>query len=213
MDSLSYWVLFFSAAFAINISPGPDLIFVLSRTIADGRKVGFASLLGVWTGALAHVSAAALGLSAILATSDVAFDVVKYAGAAYLVYLGVRALRAKTLALGEVRPAARRMTPWMAYRQGVSVDILNPKAAIFFLAFLPQFVRPELGHVSAQIMLLGVLVIAVAVVVEFSAMLLAARLTRALRGNARVAAWLQRMLGSILFALGIRLALIGHRVA
>jgi threonine/homoserine/homoserine lactone efflux protein len=211
MDSLSYWLLFFSAAFAINISPGPDLIFVLSRTIAEGRKVGFASLLGVWTGALVHVSAAALGLSAILAASDVAFAVVKYAGAAYLVYLGLRALRAKTPAFGTPHPAARRTTPWMAYRQGVSVDILNPKAAIFFLAFLPQFVRPELGHVSAQIMLLGVLVIAVAVVVEFSAMLLAARLTQALRGNARISAWLQRLLGSILIALGVRLALIGHR--
>ena len=213
MDSLSYWLLFFSAAFAINISPGPDLIFVLSRTIAEGHKVGFASLLGVWTGALVHVSAAALGLSAILAASDVAFAVVKYAGAAYLVYLGLRALRAKTPAFGTPHPAARRTTPWMAYRQGVSVDILNPKAAIFFLAFLPQFVRPELGHVPVQIMSLGVLVIAVAVVVELSAMLLAARLTLALRGNARISAWLQRLLGSVLIALGVRLALISHRAA
>ena len=101
----------------------------------------------------------------------------------------------------------------MAYRQGVSVDILNPKAAIFFLAFLPQFVRPELGHVPVQIMSLGVLVIAVAVVVELSAMLLAARLTLALRGNARISAWLQRLLGSVLIALGVRLALISHRAA
>lgn len=211
MDSASYWLVFLSAALAINLSPGPDLIYILSRTIAEGRKVGFASLLGVWTGALVHVSAAALGLAAILAASGVAFAAVKYAGAAYLVYLGVRALRAKTPALGEIRPTSRRTTLWLAYRQGVSVDLLNPKAAIFFLAFLPQFVRPELGHARAQIMLLGVLVIGVAVVVEFSAMLLAARLTRTLRGNARMSAWLQRMLGSVLVGLGLRLALIGHR--
>jgi RhtB (resistance to homoserine/threonine) family protein len=212
MDSASYWLMFFSAALAINISPGPDLIYVLSRTVAEGRKVGFASLLGIWTGALVHVSAAALGLSAILATSEIAFAAVKYVGAAYLIYLGIKALRAKTPVL-EARPAARRTTPWMAYRQGVSVDILNPKAAIFFLAFLPQFVRPELGHVPAQIMLLGLLVIALAVVVESSAMLMAARLTKALRGNVRISAWLQRIFGSVLIGLGVRLALIGRAQA
>jgi RhtB (resistance to homoserine/threonine) family protein len=212
MDSASYWLMFFSAALAINISPGPDLIYVLSRTVAEGRKVGFASLLGIWTGALVHVSAAALGLSAILATSEIAFAAVKYVGAAYLIYLGIKALRAKTPVL-EAMPAARRTTPWMAYRQGVSVDILNPKAAIFFLAFLPQFVRPELGHVPAQIMLLGLLVIALAVVVESSAMLMAARLTKALRGNVRISAWLQRIFGSVLIGLGVRLALIGRAQA
>ncbi|MEJ2631461.1 MAG: LysE family translocator [Acidihalobacter sp.] len=212
MDSASYWLMFFSAALAINISPGPDLIYVLSRTVAEGRKVGFASLLGIWTGALVHVSAAALGLSAILATSEIAFAAVKYVGAAYLIYLGIKALRAKTPVL-EAMPAARRTTPWMAYRQGVSVDILNPKAAIFFLAFLPQFVRPELGHVPAQIMLLGLLVIALAVVVESSAMLMAACLTKALRGNVRISAWLQRIFGSVLIGLGVRLALIGRAQA
>lgn len=209
----SYWVLFFTAALAINISPGPDLIYVLSRTVAEGRRVGFASLLGIWTGALVHVSAAALGLAALLAASDVAFAVVKYVGAAYLIYLGLRAWRAQAPVLDKEQKPDRRVTPWMAYRQGVAVDLLNPKAAIFFLAFLPQFVRPEAGHVSAQIMLLGVLVIAVAVVVESAAMLLASRLTRTLRGNARASRWLQRLLGSVLVGLGVRLALIGHRSA
>lgn len=209
MDSASYWLVFFGAALAINLSPGPDLLFVLSRTVAEGRKVGFASLCGIWTGAWVHVTAAALGLSAILAASAIAFDIVKYVGAAYLVCLGIKALLTKSQAPG-VLPEARRTTPWQAFRQGVTVDLFNPKAAIFFLAFLPQFVRPELGHVAMQIMLLGMLVIAVAVVVETTVMLLAARMTHALRGNARIALWLQRVFGSVLIGLGARLALLGH---
>ena len=212
MDT-SYWLLFLSAAIAINISPGPDLIYILSKTIAQGRKIGMASSLGVCAGALVHIFAAALGLSVILSTSAIAFSVVKYVGAAYLIYLGIKSLRSKGTKFDMPEKSGKEMTVWMAFRQGVFVDVLNPKVAIFFMAFLPQFVRPELGHDSLQMIGLGFLVILVAIVVEFSVIFTAAKTTAFFRRNRRVSIWLDRALGSILIALAIRLALIKHQPA
>ncbi len=210
MESFSYWTLFFTAALMINISPGPDLLYILSKTIAGGRKVGVASSLGVCTGALVHVFAAAFGLSAILATSVTAFSVVKYIGAAYLVYLGIRAFMTRGTTFDAVGAKKQETTPWQAFKQGTLVDILNPKVAVFFMAFLPQFVRPELGHTTAQIIILGMLVIAIAVVVEFVFVMAAARTTRFFRKNRRASVWLDRLLGSVLIGLGLRLALLDN---
>jgi len=204
----SYWIVFFSAAFAITISPGPDLIYILSKTIAQGRKIGFASSLGVCCGALVHVFAAALGLSAILATSAVAFSIVKYVGAAYLIFLGIQALRSNGATFDKFEKSCSEVTVWKAFKQGALIDILNPKVAIFFMAFLPQFIRPEMGSNGVQILVLGFLVILVAIVVEFSIVLTAAQTTNFFRNNRRCAVWLDRVLGSVLVGLGIRLALI-----
>ncbi len=206
MSDPAFWLVFFLAALALNLSPGPDLLFVLSRTLSGGRRVGVASACGVCSGALVHVAAAALGLSAILATSALAFAVVKYVGAAYLLYLGIQALRSAGGTPLRVK-AVPRTSAWQAYRQGILVDLLNPKAAIFFMAFLPQFVRPDQGPVALQLLGLGVLVVLVAIVVECSLVLLAARATSALRGNRRLSQWLDRVLGSVLICLGIRLGL------
>jgi RhtB (resistance to homoserine/threonine) family protein len=207
MSDPAFWLVFFSAALALNLSPGPDLLFVLSRTLSGGRRVGVASACGVCSGALVHVAAAALGISAILATSALAFAVVKYVGAAYLLYLGIQALRSAGAGTQLALKAAPRTSAWQAYRQGILVDILNPKAAIFFMAFLPQFVRPDEGTVALQLLMLGVLVVLVAIVVECSLVLLAARASSALRGNRRLSQWLDRVLGSVLIGLGIRLGL------
>lgn len=211
MDSLSYWLVFLSAALVINISPGPDLIYILSRTIAQGRRVGIASSLGVCSGSLVHVAAAALGLSAILATSALAFSIVKYIGAAYLIYLGGKAL---CNAGANIHLAERRtpcVTPWQAFKQGVLVDILNPKVAIFFMAFLPQFVRPGISNATAQILLLGMIVILMGVAVETLFVLATGLTTEFLRQNRRVSVFLDRALGSIFVALGIRLVVAGQR--
>lgn len=202
-----YWLVFFSAALALNLSPGPDLLYVLSRTLAGGWRIGVASACGVCSGALVHVAAAALGISAILATSALAFTVVKYVGAAYLVYLGIQALRAAGDGMRATLEAGPRTSAWQAYRQGILVDILNPKAAIFFMAFLPQFVRPEQGAIALQLLVLGVLVVVVAIVVECLLVLLANRASAALRRNRKLSQWLDRLLGSILIGLGIRLGL------
>ncbi|TWH45766.1 LysE family translocator [Sporomusa sp. KB1] len=208
MDDLTYWLLFFSASLAINISPGPDLFYILSRTIACGKNAGMASSLGVGTGALVHVTAAALGLSAILATSAIAFSVVKYVGAAYLIYLGIKNLHSAGAIPALSAAKIVEISSWAAFKQGMLVDILNPKAAIFFIAFLPQFIRPEIGVVPLQLFGLGILVILMGFVVEFSFIFLAAKITGCLRRNQSISSWLDRALGSILIALGIRLAFV-----
>ncbi|WP_435105150.1 LysE family translocator [Arhodomonas sp. AD133] len=205
---MDYWLAFVFAAFLINISPGPDLIYILSRTTAHGMKVGIASSLGVATGALVHVLAAALGISAILMASATAFMLVKYAGAAYLIYLGIQALRsAGTRVAVPARGEAHRVGVFEAFRQGVLIDVLNPKVAVFFMAFLPQFVRADAGPVPMQLLLLGVAVIAVGIVVELTFVALVARVTRLVRDNPALARWLDRVLGSVMIALGARLAL------
>jgi len=200
-----FWLVFFSAALALNLSPGPDLLYVISRTLSGGRRIGVISACGVCSGALVHVAFAALGISAILATSALAFTVVKYVGAAYLLYLGYQALRSAGGGTVLALKAAPQASAWKAYRQGVLVDLLNPKAAIFFMAFLPQFVRPEHGSVPLQLLVLGVLVVVVAIIIECAVVLLAARATQALRDNPAISQWLDRALGSMLIALGIRL--------
>ena len=211
MIDFSYWLLFFSAAFAINLSPGPDLVYILSRTIAQGQTVGLASSLGGCAGALVHVVAATLGLSAILATSAVAFTVVKTVGGAYLFYLGMQALRSQGTQFAVAAEKSAPVSVWRAFRQGMLVDILNPKVAIFFMAFLPQFVRAEAGPAAFQTIVLGLLVILVAILVEGLFVLAAARVTNIFRNNRRLSVWLDRVLGSILMGLGVRLMLSQQR--
>ena len=187
------------------------MIYILSRTIAQGQRVGLASSLGVCAGALVHVVAAALGLSAILATSAVAFAVVKAVGAIYLFYLGVQALWSQGTQFALDAESSAPVSVWRAFRQGMLVDILNPKVAIFFMAFLPQFIRAEAGPAALQTVVLGLLVILVAIVVEGLFVLAAARVTGIFRNNQQLSVWLDRVLGTILLGLGIRLMLSQHR--
>ena len=182
---------------------------MLSRVASGGRRAGVVTTLGVNTATLVHTVAAAFGLSAVLATSATAFTVVKVVGAAYLVFLGVRAWRAgDTSATLTVRPAVsgRRL-----FTSGLITGVLNPKTALFFLAFLPQFVHPERGWVIAQFLVLGLLAAVVGVcwncVLSWTAHAVAGRLTAA----ARFARWRQRISGTVLVGLGLRLALV-HRM-
>ena len=202
-----YWFVFFSAAVLLTLSPGPDLIYILSRTITQGKKIGFASSLGVCSGALFHVVAAALGLSAILATSAMAFTVVKYVGAAYLIYLGYKALRSAGESFDTESSGEKNVSFRDAFKQGVLIDVLNPKVAVFFMAFLPQFVRPNEGSVTVQLIVLGFLVILVGLAIEFLFVLLADKATRFLRNSRRFCAWLDKVLGAVFVGLGVRLAL------
>ena len=211
MTDLTYWTVFFGAALAINLSPGPDLIYVLSRTVAQGTKVGLASAAGLWTGAFVHVLAAAFGLSAILMTSSRAFTAVKYAGAVYLIYLGVQALRSRDQGFRPSADKVPKVTAWQAFRQGILVDLLNPKVAFFFMAFLPQFVRPDHGSASLQLVGLGALVIAVAIPVETFFVVAASRTSGFFRRHPKASVWLNRMLGAVLVTLGVRLALYEQR--
>lgn len=211
MTETAYWTVFLGAVLALNLSPGPDLIYLISRSVAQGTRVGLASAAGLWTGAFIHVLAAAFGLSAILTTSARAFAVVKYAGAAYLTYLGIQALLSRGTSFKIPEKAQAKVTPAQAFRQGILVDLLNPKVAIFFMAFLPQFVRVDHGNPASQLVGLGALVIAVAIPIESFFVIAAARTTGFFREHPNSALWLDRTLGSVLITLGARLALFEQR--
>ncbi|MEF3133181.1 LysE family translocator [Rhizobium sp. 268] len=204
--SLAHWFAFLPAAVLLNLSPGPDIAFILGHTMRGGKRAGFSALFGVWSGACLHVLMAALGLSAVLAASSVAFSAVKWIGAAYLVWLGIQALRAGG-GNGLIKAAGEKLPAAKIYRQGILVSLLNPKVAIFFLAFLPQFVVEGAGPAWTQLMLHGGLIIVVAAFIEPPFVLLGGRLADALRHNQRIGLWLDRGLGALFLALGVRLAL------
>jgi threonine/homoserine/homoserine lactone efflux protein len=154
---------FAAASLLFAVVPGPAVLYIVTRSVAQGRRAGLASVLGVATGTLVHVLFAALGLSAVLMSSATAFTVVKYLGAAYLVYLGItKMLRSAQRVGGSDVP--RRQPLARAYRQGALVSVLNPKTALFFLAFLPQFVDPARGSVTLQLGILGALLVMVSIV-------------------------------------------------
>lgn len=204
--SLIHWTTFLTAAVLLNLSPGPDIAFILGQTVRGGRKSGFAAMFGIWTGAFGHVLMAAAGLSVILATSAVAFSIVKWAGAAYLIWLGIAALRSNGGSfVAEQTKTQTRM--FSIYKQGVMVGVLNPKVAIFFLAFLPQFVVNGAGPVWAQLFLHGFLIIVVAAFIEPPLVIAGGKLTTKLRNNPRIGLWMDRSLGAIFIALGVRLAM------
>jgi threonine/homoserine/homoserine lactone efflux protein len=143
--------LFFVAALVLATTPGPGIFYVLARTLAGGRREGILSSLGTFSGGLVHVFAAALGISAILAASAVAFHTVKYAGAAYLIWLGLRMIRTRNAELPTETFAPSRG----AFGQGIVTEVLNPKTALFFLSFIPQFISPQLGHIFLQFLIFG----------------------------------------------------------
>jgi threonine/homoserine/homoserine lactone efflux protein len=204
--TLIHWTTFLTAIFLLNISPGPDMAFILGQTARSGRHGGFAAVFGIWSGTFLHVLMAAAGLSIILATSALAFSVVKWAGAAYLIWIGIQALRSHggSILMKDSDAPARS---WRGiYWQGIFVSALNPKVATFFLAFLPQFVVDGAGPVSAQLFLHGTLIIIAAAFVEPPLVLAGARITMLLRNNERIALWMDRSLGALFIALGIRLA-------
>jgi threonine/homoserine/homoserine lactone efflux protein len=185
--------------------PGPAVLLTLARSISGGRRVGIATGLGIATGDLVHTLMAAIGLSALLMTSALAFEIVKYLGVAYLVYLGLAALfeRSENLRI----PSARRVAPFRAYRQAVLTEMLNPKTALFFLSFLPQFVRPESGSVVAQLTLLGLIFVALSGAYTSLIAIGAGGFARWLARHPGIGRWQGKLVGSIYLALGIRLAL------
>jgi len=194
-----------AASVAIILAPGPAQALVLARTISDGKKNGIMTALGLNVGTIFHAVAAALGLSAVVATSAVAFGVIKYGGAAYLIYLGVKALRIKEHRTHLTNTSIVRTRE--AFAKAVLTGILNPKVALFFLAFLPQFVDAHRGSVFFQFLILGLILAAFDALYESVLALLAGTVSDWVTGNSRFALWRQRVTGTVLIALGIRLAL------
>jgi len=182
MFDLRHFLLFFVAALLLAITPGPGIFYVLARTLAGGRPEGMLSSFGTFVGGLFHVLAAALGISAILAASAVAFHTVKYAGAAYLVWLGMRMIRARN---EETIVSASQPAAAGAFRQGILTEVLNPKTALFFLSFIPQFIAPERGHVFLQFVLLGAVAVLLNTAADLVVVVLAAPLERRLKSSVR----------------------------
>ncbi len=201
--SLAFFVL---SALALLVTPGPAVLYIVTRSIDQGRVAGFVSSLGIGVGGILQVAAAALGLSAILASSAAAFDLVKYLGAAYLVFLGIRKLIGNRDAEAESSDP-----PWRSYRrvflEGVLVNTLNPKSALFFLAFLPQFVDPSAGSAVSQILLLGAIFVSLGIMTDAAWVLLAGTTGAWLRGNLRFQRNQRLFSGGVFIALGIVTAL------
>lgn len=210
MDSLlplNTLPLFMIASLILLLTPGPAVLYIIARSVDQGRRAGLASMLGVQIGSLVQVVAAALGLSAVLWTSEMAFNVVKYLGAAYLIYLGVRKLITKVQVNPDqpVEPQSLRRI----FSQGVIVNVFNPKLTLFFMAFLPQFVDPARGSVTLQILALGILFILMAVCTDSAYALASGTAAGWLRGNAAFLRFEKYFAGTMYIGLGVTAALSG----
>jgi threonine/homoserine/homoserine lactone efflux protein len=199
-------MLFFSAAVVLLAIPGPAVAYIVGRSVGQGRRAGVVSALGIGVGTLVHVAAAMLGLSALLMSSAVAFGVVKYLGAAYLIFLGIQKLRQKdSFSASSSRPTKLIRV----FTQGIVVNVLNPKTALFFFAFLPQFVDPSTGKVAGQIFFLGTLFALMGVLSDMVWALFAGTLARSLQNRSRWSQAPHYISGAILISLGLATALSG----
>ncbi|BDP43689.1 lysine transporter LysE (plasmid) [Deinococcus aetherius] len=189
------------------MAPGPDFAMVVARSVTGGWRVGLATTFGFSAGVFAHTLFAAFGLNALLLTSALAFDIVKWVGAAYLIFLGVKALLERTPHVTLPGSAASNVTQRSAFWQAALTDLLNPKVALFFLAFLPQFIHPERGPVVAQFLVLGVLFLLVGLVWDAFLAVLAGRVGVWAARHPWLVVVQNRVSGVVMLALGIRLAL------
>jgi threonine/homoserine/homoserine lactone efflux protein len=202
--------LFAAASLALAVTPGPDMLLFTSRTVAQGRPAGFAALAGALLGCFCHAMAAGLGLSRLFIVVPMAFDVVRLAGAAYLLFLAWKTLRARP-ATGEIG-AVERASLWAVARQGLLTNLLNPKVALFMLALLPQFMRPEDGGLVGQVAMLSAIQLAIGAAVNIVVIVTAARVARwvagQIAGKSRWARAPNLLLGGVFAGLALRLALI-----
>ncbi|MEO1163997.1 MAG: LysE family translocator [Chloroflexota bacterium] len=185
MFGIENFGFFVVSAFVLIVVPGPAVLYITARSIEQGRMAGIVSTLGIGVGALVHIVAAALGISAILMSSSLAFSVVKYLGAAYLIYLGVRTLWQPAKVTDNASVVFEPQPLSRIFRQGVVVNVLNPKTALFFFAFIPQFVSPNAGSVTLQIIFLGVVFTMIAICSDSLYALFAGTLGNWLRNNAQ----------------------------
>jgi threonine/homoserine/homoserine lactone efflux protein len=197
--------LFMTATLALNLAPGPDMLYISTRSLAQGRRAGVISALGIAAGAVVHTLVIASGLAALLRAVPVAFEIVRFAGAAYLVWLGIKALRSRSGPLVGAPPD--RASEWAIFRQGMITNLLNPKVALFFLAFLPQFTNPTAGSVALQIVVLGCLFNTSGTLVNIAVALLASSARGWLAAGRRGECMLRWLTGSVFIGLGLRLAL------
>lgn len=209
MANLPHLPLFILASAALLLTPGPAVLYIIARSVDQGRRAGLVSVCGIEVGNFMHVIAATLGLSALLLSSALAFTVVKYLGAAYLIYLGLRKLftREAVQAPGHRQPQSHRRV----FSQGVVVATLNPKTALFFVAFLPQFVDVSQGAIAAQLLVLGCIFVMLGAVSDSMYAVLAGTVGQWLKGSPSVVRAERYVVGSVYIGLGVTTALAGGR--
>jgi threonine/homoserine/homoserine lactone efflux protein len=214
MPDFATLALFAAACLALTATPGPDMLLIASRSVSQGKASGFATLAGIQVGTYCHALAAALGLSQLFLAVPIAYDVVRYVGAAYLLYLAWQTFRSAGPG-PETSPApaagSRRYPSGVVFRQGLATNLLNPKMALFVLALFPQFVKPDAGSVAVQIMLLATLLNLIGLLVNGAVILTASRLGNVLSGRSRWRRAPRFLLGSVFVALAARLAFDGRR--
>jgi threonine/homoserine/homoserine lactone efflux protein len=198
---------FVAAVFVLVLVPGPNTMIILAQGLG-GRAAGLATVAGVELGTMVHTLAAGLGVAALLSTSAVAFNVVKFSGVAYLIVIGIKTIVSDVPRISE---AAGLRAP-IAFRRALVTNLLNPKSTIFFLAFLPQFVRPERGHLFLQFVSLGLIVSLVGLCIGSALALTAAAVANWLREHSSFGRWQQRVMGTALVAIAVRLALTERRL-
>ena len=205
MPDFATLALFAAAALALCATPGPDMLLIASRSVSQGKTSGFATLAGIQVGTYCHALAAALGLSQLFLVVPVAYDVVRYAGAAYLLYLAWQAFRSSGAILTPVA-GGRRYPIGVVFRQGLLTNVLNPKMALFVLALFPQFVDPNAGSVAVQILLLATVLNLIGILVNGAVILTASGLGRAFSARTRWRRAPQILLGTVFAGLAVKLA-------
>lgn len=205
MDFNTYFS-FVLASIILCVVPGPDMAYLLGRTVAQGKKAGILAALGINLGAYIHLLFALLGLSTIIATSALAFTIVKWCGAAYLIYLGISALLNSNKTYSDTISSNEHHSHKSIFWQGVISDLLNPKVALFFISLLPQFVTADSVNPVQQLITLGITVNVIALIINVSLVLAAQAVTSNLRVNNNISIYLNKLMGMIFVGLGIRLA-------
>jgi threonine/homoserine/homoserine lactone efflux protein len=208
MPDISNIALFMLASLTLNITPGPDMLYVITRSASEGKKSGIISSLGIASGTIFHILAVALGLSAFLLAVPAAYDIIRFTGAAYLVYLGIKTLVTKSQITAGESSSNKKLHS--VYLQGLITNLFNPKVALFFLAFLPQFVNNE-GNITLQVVMLGILFNISGTVVNILVALFAGKIGKILKTKTRSSRVFKWATGSVFIGLGLRLALLERK--
>lgn len=213
MFGIVHFAFFIAAVFLLNVTPGPDTAYIVGRSVAQGRGAGLMSALGISAGCCVHSLACAFGLTALLAASATAFTVIKFVGALYLIYLGVRLIFTnpeKAEAVGNARAAGGPKSLKQLFMQGFWTNVLNPKVVLFFVSFFPQFVAADSEHKALAFLSLGVVFVLMSTVWNSFVAWIAGSVTQRLGGKPAVKRWLDRGVGSAFVGLGIKLATTRH---
>lgn len=209
MSGILHFETFLIAGILLNLTPGNDTIFILTKSIAQGKKAGIMSVLGISTGSLIHTTLAAFGLSVIIAKSIVAFTVIKYAGALYLFYIGYKMLTDKAGLNTGGNNNENKTSYLKIYRDAVITNVLNPKVALFFIAFLPQFIDPGFKNTVIPFLLLGITFTITGAIWCSVLAIFAAAIFTILKANKKVSAYVNKLCGAVLIGLGVKVALSG----